>query len=1504
MKTSKTKSSKSSNEEGSKPKASSKKKKTVKMEPEFLISEIIGVNTKEIRDLTDKKLKYYIKFEDCPYKDCQWTTYKQLSTYPNFKSLVNNFLKHEQPYIAVPFIKDLYKPATVPFEEEYLQPKKVIFQRRKEKEDPEYLILWGDNDLNKCTWSFTAPQELINKSKTNNHKINHTKFTYYNLSREIPNFQYVSLTTKFTKEYNTDNKHIESINWLLDGWLNHRNSIIIDENDEGRATQAVIFIEMIRKNTKLRGPYLILTTFSNMPSYKAKFKELTKFRTLTFKGSEDERGIYKDFMIYHFRKNGELEKTKLIVDVIITSYETLIKELRVFKKIEWAAVIMDEAQKAKNTKGITFKNCKMIPSDFIVLMTGEKTYQNIEDMYGLSHFLDNALFPEAKVPVKESTKKNKLSAIQFRESIRPYIYMVKNENIISEKLWKEEIIISVELTQIQRKLFMATIEDKKKEIFFNDRRSIEGLNTVTQKLIEVCNHPFLVENKRNEVIKFYQVANNINSEIPPTPEEMVEILIQSSGKLIFLDKFLPMLKEKGRKVTIFSQMTALLDILEYYLKCKGYSYERIVGSNQDEPKNNTDTFIFLLYIKAGYFGVSLTMTDTVILFDSDIKTQQKLLAQIEDENTNIESMKDVTIYRLFNRGTFESHFFERTIENGYLRSRFFDSDDIINEIDMDLRKATYNLLISTNNSVHSILNSGIETILDQRSYKIINDFETEENCLFPNEEFTPDQLRAINLEEFWYPIYGAEFYRQNEQFVKENLQANQEHEIAEPEHVKVEPEPEHKIEAPEHQNTEHEEIKADPETIETKQENIETEQETIKTEQIHIGTGPETTKTEQGSIETETEHIPIIIPRSKPKSTPKKSQEPKRKSQRQQQPKPVIEQQADPKLEHSSEAEQLTGQEHDQQPKTKSTRAQPQQRRYKMTMSEPKIPLEQIKFSDAEKKNKDIDITPLNENQIYQIIRWMETFGVYGMLNRLYQKKNGLKEYILTIITLAFNLSENETQSAHSEYYNSLLTSKEIKSKINVILGWHPFTNEKFVLSMFPKKPDSFVKLCYQYDQLFRVVVYLSNYPLPKNFEIATSQQTIPSWEPADDFSMISGIAQVGYQKFKNLYINEKILIPNLRPSYFWKVARTKMIINEVSMLIPKDFDINKNRIQHKDNFRKNNKHLYELTEISKWKQKQILTTLYLLGIPTQIQENDLVWGKFKALACIPTITDATLKIFVLSVIEKCTSRRPLLKTYWTFPPFRHFDLSWVPDEMWDMLARRLDFFYKIREIFTYMTDKYTTSTWNAAPEWWNGFYDAVLIKVTAAYGFTTFIEYANHIPSPNPQITKERIRIERSYEMKTLQPIVNSPTTEHISFMKDVELRYARLKYLIEFYREIFTHSNIRFRISQNRDEWPPIGFSCKRVIRTSKRNITLHLLVKGRKDNEDYKVYAEELPMLDFTGKDLIAVFTRMKDALQNKSYNNPDIPCININETVYTFFNLKNLINQYLEKQKYAK
>ena len=61
-------------------------------------------------------------------------------------------------------------------------------------------------------------------------------------------------------------------------------------------------------------------------------------------------------------------------------------------------------------------------------------------------------------------------------------------------------------------------------------------------------------------------------------KDYYEKILDSSGKMILLDKFIEKYKEENHKMLVFSQFKGMVDVIQDYLKMKGVRYEVLTGS--------------------------------------------------------------------------------------------------------------------------------------------------------------------------------------------------------------------------------------------------------------------------------------------------------------------------------------------------------------------------------------------------------------------------------------------------------------------------------------------------------------------------------------------------------------------------------------------------------------------------------------------------------------------------------------------------------------------------------------------------------------------------------------------------------------------------------------------------------------------------------------------------------------------------------------------------------------
>jgi SWI/SNF-related matrix-associated actin-dependent regulator of chromatin subfamily A member 5 len=215
---------------------------------------------------------------------------------------------------------------------------------------------------------------------------------------------------------------------------------------------------------------------------------------------------------------------------------------------------------------------------------------------------------------------------------------------------KTETILFAKLTTTQKDVYKSLLK-RDASLLGNSEGGVSraSVANIAMQLRKCCNHPYLFQGVEDR-----------------TQDPLGVHVIDACGKLKLLDKLLSRLKQRGHRVLIFSQMTALLDVLEDVMAMRKYEFCRIDGNTSYEERDeyiqeynrpNSPLFVFLLSTRAGGLGINLQTADTCILFDSDWNPQADLQAM--DRCHRIGQTKPVHVYRLVTADTIEEKIVER-----------------------------------------------------------------------------------------------------------------------------------------------------------------------------------------------------------------------------------------------------------------------------------------------------------------------------------------------------------------------------------------------------------------------------------------------------------------------------------------------------------------------------------------------------------------------------------------------------------------------------------------------------------------------------------------------------------------------------------------------------------------------------------------------------------------------------------------------------------------------------
>jgi SNF2 family DNA or RNA helicase len=267
---------------------------------------------------------------------------------------------------------------------------------------------------------------------------------------------------------------------------------------------------------------------------------------------------------------------------------------------------------------------------------------------------------------------------RLHEVLRPFVLRRVKSAVLGQLPEKVEKVLRVDLTAWQQVLYEQIRQTgvAKKDSPRNGDVAAppisRGLNNVLMQLRKVCNHPFL----------FRSDAWTVD-----------ESLIRSSGKFLLLDSMLPKLKAAGHRVLLFSQMTALMDLLEDFFRYRSYEFLRLDGSTAADERErrmarfndpSSPAFVFLLSTRAGGLGLNLASADTVVIFDSDWNPMMD--AQAQDRAHRIGQKNDVRVFRLCSTSPVEERILQRATDKLNMNSLVVEAGQFSRDSKADERR--------------------------------------------------------------------------------------------------------------------------------------------------------------------------------------------------------------------------------------------------------------------------------------------------------------------------------------------------------------------------------------------------------------------------------------------------------------------------------------------------------------------------------------------------------------------------------------------------------------------------------------------------------------------------------------------------------------------------------------------------------------------------------------------------------------------------------------------------
>jgi SNF2 family DNA or RNA helicase len=358
-------------------------------------------------------------------------------------------------------------------------------------------------------------------------------------------------------------------------------------------------------------------------------------------------------------------------DLVVTTYGTLRRDIKMLKETDFDYAILDEAQAIKNASSQSAKACRLIRARHRLALTGTPVENHVGEIWSLFEFLNPGMLGSAKVfsGIREGvgsrrgagraggfgdadsaggtgamrSDRDAEEAEQYQllaRVLRPFILRRTKQQVLKELPAKTEQVLLCEMQGAQKRIYGELRRHYRSSLAARIDR--DGLNRskihvleALLRLRQAACHPGLIDRRHGDVE---------STKLETLLEQMREVVAE------------------GHRALVFSQFVALLSILRERLDQESIAYEYLDGKTRKRAaavrrfQAGDGAPLFLISLKAGGQGLNLTAADYTFILDP--WWNPAVEAQAIDRTHRIGQTKPVFAYRLICKDTVEEKILE------------------------------------------------------------------------------------------------------------------------------------------------------------------------------------------------------------------------------------------------------------------------------------------------------------------------------------------------------------------------------------------------------------------------------------------------------------------------------------------------------------------------------------------------------------------------------------------------------------------------------------------------------------------------------------------------------------------------------------------------------------------------------------------------------------------------------------------------------------------------------
>ncbi len=438
----------------------------------------------------------------------------------------------------------------------------------------------------------------------------------------------------------------EGFRWLAFLWQARLGGILADDMGLGKTLQTLALVAHARATRPDDGPFLVVAPTSVVSTWAAEAAQFVP--GLTVRAVTESRA----------RRGTALAEVHAGADVVVTSYTLYRLEADAYVDLTWGGLVLDEAQTVKNHTGKTYQSIRRLDVPFRLALSGTPMENRLMELWSLLSIVAPGLYPHpqrfAETVAHPVEREGDLDALaRFRRRIRPFLLRRTKDLVAADLPPKQEQVLEVQLTPKHRKVYDLHLQ--------RERQNVLGL------LGDFDRKRIAIFRSLTRLRQLSLDAGLVDPEYDGVGSAKLDVLVDHLHELV----------AEGHRALVFSQFTSFLTRARRRLDAEGIASTYLDGRTRKRAEviadfKGGDAAVFLISLKAG--GVGLTLTEADYVFVLDPWWNPAVEAQAVDRAHRIGQDRPVIVYRLVAADTIEEKVMELKARKAALFARVIEGD--------------------------------------------------------------------------------------------------------------------------------------------------------------------------------------------------------------------------------------------------------------------------------------------------------------------------------------------------------------------------------------------------------------------------------------------------------------------------------------------------------------------------------------------------------------------------------------------------------------------------------------------------------------------------------------------------------------------------------------------------------------------------------------------------------------------------------------------------------------